>query len=200
MCTILCLMPTVARRGNAIPVQGTGVTVGCELSSEYWESNLGPLPEQPLITEPSFQPPPLTIFRQFQDHLLFKYILIMWLKQIIIVDFCLLPCVKNTWSGREWNRNRSKFLLLSSYTPDPEPTLPFSDHMAPSGIPYVFGYCAIRKSFVVIWFVFNIQVNSNFWSVEAKIFRLCQILWVRSVLRCPVITNLLKYSSLFTLS
>lgn len=113
MCTILCLMPTVARRGNAIPVRGTGVPVGCELSSEYWESNLGPLPEQPLITESSFQSPPLTIFRQFQNHL-FKYILIIWLKQMIIVDFWLLPCVKNTWSGREWNRNRSKFLPLSS--------------------------------------------------------------------------------------
>jgi hypothetical protein len=36
---------------------GTGVTDGCELSCEFWESNLGPLEEQPVLLtlEPSLQ-------------------------------------------------------------------------------------------------------------------------------------------------
>lgn len=42
-----CLEPTKVKRGYQSP--GTGIVDSCELPCQYWESNPGPLQEQPVL-------------------------------------------------------------------------------------------------------------------------------------------------------
>lgn len=51
---LVCLVPTEGRKGIGSP--GIGVTVDCELPCGFWELNLCPLEEQPVLltAEPSF--------------------------------------------------------------------------------------------------------------------------------------------------
>ena len=55
VCTHTYAVPAEAREGIRLP--GTGVSDSCKILYVCWESNMGPLPEQPelLTTEPPLQ-------------------------------------------------------------------------------------------------------------------------------------------------
>lgn len=67
-CILYCVYGVGGGGQKNIRYPGTGVTDGFKLPCEYWELNLGPLKEQPVLLtiEPSFQPLKDFFFKQQQ--------------------------------------------------------------------------------------------------------------------------------------